>query len=101
MKLIILSLLIASVGVAEAKVYKCPEEVEGRFTYQSKPCPNTEEDEPEKNELKIIPVNEEKVKAAREKLEKDLVEHKDKKDAEAGIVKPAAPVVVTLPPPKK
>lgn len=96
MKLIILPLLIASVGIAEARVYKCPDKVEGRFTYQSKPCPNTEE-EPEKNELEIIPVSEKRVKEAREKLEKELEAHQEKKDKAAGIIKKEPPITLSIP----
>ena len=104
MKLKSLALLIISLGVAtgalaetKKKVYKCKGDVEGRYIYQSKPCPNSD-DEPEKNELKIVPTDEERVKAAREKLEKDLEAHKAKKEEATGVKKEAQVLQVNLPP---
>ncbi len=96
--LLAISLGLAVTGGAEAKkkVYKCKGEIEGRYTYQSKPCPENK-DEPEKDELKIIPTNEEKVKAAREKLKKDLEAHKAKKEEAAGTKKPPE-IKVNIPP---
>ena len=82
MKLIIFPLLIACIGIAEAKVYKCKKKEEGSYIYQSKPCPNRK-GKPEEDELKIIPVDEEKVKAAVEKLNKDLAARQTKKDEAA------------------
>ena len=74
MKSLILFLAIASIGIAEAKVYKCPSEIEGRYSYQQKPC----KDNPEENVLKIRKVSEEKVKAAQEKFAQELESHKAK-----------------------
>ncbi|MDQ7089218.1 MAG: hypothetical protein Q9M50_01020 [Methylococcales bacterium] len=79
MKLLILPLLIASIGIAEARVYKCPGKVEGRYTYQEKPCSKAE-GAAEKNKVDIVPVNKKRVKAAVEKLNHDLKDHKKKKD---------------------
>lgn len=82
MKLIIFPLLIACIGIAEAKVYKCQKKEEGSYIYQSKPCPNRK-GKPEDDELKIIPADEEKIKAALEKLDEDLAAHQAKKDEAA------------------
>lgn len=96
--LLAISFGLAATGAAEAKnkVYKCKGDVEGRYTYQSKPCPENR-DEPEKDELKIIPTDEEKVKAAREKLKKDLEAHKAKKEEAEGTKKPPE-IQVNIPP---
>lgn len=82
MKLLILPLFIASIGIAEASVYKCPGKIEGRYTYQAKPCSKAE-GAAEKNNVDIVPVNKKRVEAAVEKLNKDLKDYKEKKDKAA------------------
>ncbi len=74
MKTLILFLAIASIGIAEAKVYKCSSEIEGRYSYQQKPC----DDNPDENVLKIRTVSEDKVNAAKEKFAQELETHKAK-----------------------
>lgn len=97
MKLIILPLLIASIGIAEARVYKCPEKLEGRYTYQEKPC-SKKDGVTDKNAIKIIPTNKKRVEAAVEKLNKDIEVHQAKKDKKAKAAdKNQTEIKVTLP----
>jgi len=98
MKLIILPLLIASIGIAEASVYKCPGKLEGRYTYQEKPC-SKEEGAADKNEVTIIPTDKKRVKAAVEKLNKDIEVYQAKKDEKAKAAdKNRTEIKVTIPP---
>lgn len=97
MRLIILPLLIASIGIAEARVYKCPEKLEGRYTYQEKPC-SKKDGATDKNAIKIIPTNKKRVEAAVEKLNKDIEVHQAKKDKKAKAAdKNQTEIKVTLP----
>jgi len=97
MKLIILPLLIASIGIAEANVYKCPGAVAGRYTYQEKPCSNVK-GASEKNKVEIVPTNKKKVEAAVEKLNNDLKAYQAKKEQEAKAKdKTQTEINVTLP----
>ena len=101
MKLIILPLLIASVGIAEARVYKCPGKLEGRYTYQEKPC-SKEEGAADKNEVAIIPTDKKREEAAVEKLNKDIEVHQAKKDKKAKAAdKNQTEIKVTIPPREK
>ncbi len=95
MKLIILPLLIMSINIAEARVFKCPGEIDGRHTYQEKPCSN-EKSAVKNNQLKIIPTNKKKVEKAVEKLNDDLKTYQAKKEKEAN--KNKTEIKVTLPP---
>jgi hypothetical protein len=67
MKVIILPLLFASIGIAEAGVYKCPDPVTGKFTYQSRPCNNQARSEEQK--VRIAPTDEKSAQAAKKKLD--------------------------------
>lgn len=99
MKLLILPLLVTSIGIAEAGVYKCPSKINGRYTYQEKPCSKAIE-AVEKNIVEIVPTNKKKVEAAVEKLENELKVHQVKKDKAAKTEdKTQTQIKVTLPPP--
>jgi hypothetical protein len=78
MKFIILPLLIASISIAEARVYKCLDKASGRYTYQEKACTQDRKDA-EKDQVNIVPTNQKKVHAAVEKLKTDLKIHQAKK----------------------
>ncbi len=98
MRLIILPLLIASIGIAEARVYKCPGKLEGRYTYQEKPC-SKKEGAADKNKVEIIPTNKKREKVAVEKLNKDIEVHQAKKDKKAKAAdKNQTEIKVTIPP---
>jgi hypothetical protein len=73
MKIITLLLMMTSISVAQAQVYRCPGKVEGQYTYQDKQCKGAKVDE---HTLKIIPADEQKIAEAQAKLAKDL--HGDK-----------------------
>jgi hypothetical protein len=45
MKIITLLLVMASIDIAEANVYKCPGKIEGQYTYQARPCKGATADE--------------------------------------------------------
>jgi hypothetical protein len=101
MKLIILPLIIASIGIAEASVYKCPGKLEGRYTYQEKPC-SKKEGAADKNEVKIIPTDKKRVEEAVEKLNKDIKIHQAKKDKKSKTIdKNQTEIKVTMPPREK
>jgi hypothetical protein len=90
--------LIASIGIAEARVYKCPGKLKGRYTYQEKPC-SKEKGAINKNEIKIIPTDKKRVDAAVEKLNKDIEVHQAKKDKKAKAAdKNQTEIKVTIPP---
>lgn len=111
MKIITLLLMMLSVGVAEAKVYKCPGKIEGQYIYQERPCKGSKPDE---HTLKIAPVDEKKIADAQAKLAKDIEASKEKKEpatmlltvptnaaAATGNAQPATannPAVTTAPP---
>lgn len=84
MKIITALLMIASAGVAQATVYKCPGKTEGQYVYQEKPCKGAKVDE---HTVKIVPSDENKIAEAQAKLAKDIeaAETKDKKELPAGV----------------
>ncbi len=101
MKLIILPLIIASIGVAEARVYKCPEKLAGRYIYQEKPC-SKEAGAADKNKVNIIPTDKKRVKAAVEKMNKDIEAHQAEKEKRAKAAnKNQTEINVTIPPREK
>jgi hypothetical protein len=71
MKIITLTLLtmVFSVGVVQAKVYKCPGKIEGQYTYQEKPCKGAKADE---HTVKIVPSDEKKIAEAQAKLANEI-----------------------------
>ncbi len=77
MKLIVLfSATMLTAGFAQAEVYKCAGEIEGKYTYQQKPC---NQDAPEASQIEIHPVNEAKIARAKEKSLQVLEAHEKKK----------------------
>jgi hypothetical protein len=69
MKIITLLLMITSISAAHAQIYKCPGSVEGKFTYQERPCKGAKVDE---HTLKTIPIDKQKIAEAQAKLAKEL-----------------------------
>ncbi|MCK5871790.1 MAG: hypothetical protein KAG26_03100 [Methylococcales bacterium] len=99
MRLIILPLLIASVGIVEAGVYKCPDPVTGKLTYQARPCNN--QGNSTENKVRIMPEDEKKAKAAKEKLDLYMKNRKAKKEPSIkSVAPPPTEIKVTLPPTK-
>lgn len=77
MKIITLLLMMLSIGVAQAKVYKCPGKIEGQYVYQGVPCKGAKADE---HTVKIIPADEKKIAEAQAKLAKEIDAGKEKKE---------------------
>lgn len=77
MKIITLLIMMLSVSVVQAKVYKCPGKMEGQYTYQEKPCKGAKVDE---HTLKIVPADEKKIAEAQAKLAKEIDASKEKKE---------------------
>lgn len=77
MKIIGLLVMMLSVGVAQAKVYKCPGKIEGQYIYQEKPCKGAKPDE---HTIKIVPADEKKIADAQAKLAKEIEAGKEKKE---------------------
>ena len=99
MRLIILPLLIASAGIVEAGVYKCPDPVTGKLTYQARPCNN--QSNSDKNKVRIMPEDEQKAKAAKAKLDLYMKNRKAKKEPSTkSVAPPPTEIKVTLPPTK-
>ncbi|MCK4492459.1 MAG: hypothetical protein KAU26_00255 [Methylococcales bacterium] len=99
MRLIILPLLIASVGIAEAGVYKCPDPVTGKLTYQARPCHN--QGNSNENKVRIMPEDEKRAKAAKEKLDLYMKNRKAKKETTTkSATPPPTEIKLTLPPSK-
>ncbi|MCK5898088.1 MAG: hypothetical protein KAG06_03345 [Methylococcales bacterium] len=99
MKLIILPLLIASIGIVEAGVYKCPDPVTGKLTYQARPCKN--QGNSNDNKVRIMPADEKRAKAAKEKLDLYMKNRKAKKQTSPAIsTPPPTEINVTIPPNK-
>lgn len=86
MKIITLLLMTLSIGVAQAKVYKCPGKMEGQYTYQERPCKGAKPDE---HTLKIIPADEKKIAEAQAQLAKEINAAKEKESPTAKTTTPA------------
>lgn len=61
--------MTTSIGVAQAEIYKCPGSVEGKFTYQERPCKGAKVDE---HTLKTIPIDKQRIAEAQAKLAREL-----------------------------
>lgn len=80
MKIITLLLMIVSINVAQAEIYKCPGKLEGQYTYQATPCKGAKADE---HTLKVIPYDEKKAVEAQAKLAKEIEAGNAKKEPAA------------------
>ncbi len=69
MKIITLLMMTTSISVAQAEIYKCPGSVEGKFTYQERPCKGAKVDE---HTLKTIPIDKQRIAEAQAKLAREL-----------------------------
>lgn len=78
MKIITLLLLAASIGIAQAKVYKCPGKTQGQFVYQQQACKG---EKPDDHTLKIQTFDKRKIAEAQKNLAKEVAEIKEREQA--------------------
>jgi len=86
MKIISLLLLAASIGIAQANVYKCPGKTQGQFVYQQQACKGAK---PEDHTLKIQAFDKRKITEAQKSLAKEVADIKEREQAALAPVTPA------------